>query len=315
MVGGIVVTQIRSKQYDLLAIAALDDANYISVVASIGMVMVPFGLLVGCLLSWMLVRVLQAQRSLPAAIRAGLRNQEFFIELQPIVRLSDQQWVGAEVLLRWRRQDGQLMRPDLFIAAAEDARMIRQITARVLELAKPVLDLLARREDGFFLSVNMSADDLYDNGLPDQLATLLTQTRADASQLRVEITERAFVDGKRADHQLESIRSLGIQVSIDDFGTGYSALSELINVQADALKIDKAFIDTIGGEAVTSQVAAHIVEMAHSLSLQLIAEGVEQAEQADILESWGVQYAQGWLFSKALPIDVFMSLLDKKKFA
>lgn len=312
MARGTAITQMRSKVYDLMAVAALGDQHYIGVVTGLAMVMVPFGLLAGGLLSWLLLRIMRAQITMPAAIRAGLRNREFFIELQPIVRLSDREWVGAEVLLRWRRQDGRMVRPDLFIGAAEDAGMIRQITSHVLELAAPALRALAGRDDGFFLSVNLATDDLYDEGISEQLGGLLARTRSRASQLRVEITERAFLDVKRAERQLERIRALGIHVSIDDFGTGYSSLGELISLKVDALKIDKAFVGTIGGEAVTSQVAAHIVEMAHALSLQITAEGVEEPHQADILHDWGVQYGQGWLFSRSLPLDAFLSSLGEK---
>ena len=312
-IDGTAVTQLRSKDYDLLAIAAVGDENYWVALGGHAAAMAPFGLIVGALLSWMVLRLIHAQTTLPSAIRTGLRNREFFIELQPIVRLSDRVWVGAEVLLRWRRRDGELVRPDLFIPAAEDAGMIRQVTSRVLQLAEPVLHAIASRDEAFFLSVNIAADDLYDDGISDQLSGLLASTHSQASQLRVEITERAFLDIGRAKHQLECIRALGIPVAIDDFGTGHAGLSELIGLKVDALKIDKTFIDTIGSEAATSEVAAHIVEIAHALSLQITAEGVEEEAQAEILADWGVQCAQGWLFSKALPIDVFLAHMDREQ--
>lgn len=313
MDGGTAVAQMRSNNYDLLAIAALGDEHYSGVVTGFARVMVPFGLVVGGLLSWLLLRIMRAQTTLPAAIRAGLRNREFFIELQPIVRLSDRAWVGAEVLLRWRRQDGRLVRPDLFIAAAEESGLIRQVTARVLELTAPVLRGIAGREDGFFLSVNLAADDLHHEAIAGQLAALLASTGASGPQLHVEITERALLDETLSQPQLEAIRALGVAISIDDFGTGYSSLSGLVGLRVDALKIDKAFVDTIGSEAVTSHVASHIVEMAHALSLQMIAEGVESPRQADTLAQWRVQYGQGWLFSASLPVGAFLSRLPVAK--
>ena len=229
------------------------------------------------------------------------------------MRLSDRAWVGAEVLMRWRRRDGELVRPDLFITAAEDAGMIRQVTRRVLQLAEPALHAIASRDEHFFLSVNIAAQDLYDDGLCEQLETILEKTHSRASRLRVEITERAFLDVERAEHQLACIRALGVDVAIDDFGTGHWGLSELIRLKVDVVKIDKSFIDTIGSEAVTSQVAQHIVEMAHDLSLQITAEGVEKEAQAEILAAWGVQNAQGWLFSKALPFDALLAGLETER--
>lgn len=310
---GAAVTQMRSKEYDLLAIAAVGDEHYTGVVTGFARIMVPFGLLAGGLLSWLLLRILRMQMTMSAAIRNGLRNREFFIELQPIVDLADQRWVGAEVLLRWRRQDGRMVRPDLFIAAAEEAGIIRQITARVLELTKPVLASLAGRQDGMFLSINLAADDLHHDGIAGQLAALLQQTHASSSQLHVEITERAFLDGKRSQPQLAAIRALGIEIAIDDFGTGYSSLSNLVDLKVDVLKIDKAFVDTIGGEAVTSHVAAHIVEIAHALSLRMVAEGIEQPHQVDTLMEWRVQHGQGWLFAKAMPVETFLARLPQER--
>ncbi len=125
----------------------------------------------------------------------------------------------------------------------------------------------------------------------------------------MEITERAFVDEGLSGPQLEAIRALGIEIAIDDFGTGYSSLSGLVGLKVDALKIDKAFVDTICSDAVTSHVAAHIVEMAHALSLRMIAEGIETRHQADTLDGWRVQYGQGWYFAKAMPVQAVLDRL------
>ncbi|MDI1253099.1 EAL domain-containing protein [Thermomonas sp.] len=123
-----------------------------------------------------------------------------------------------------------------------------------------------------------------------------------AASLMVEMTEHSFLDAERASQAVKAIRALGIRVAIDDFDTGFSNLSHLAKLKTDCLKIDKVFIEAIGTDAPTSEVALHIIHMAESLGLTVIGEGIETEAQAQFLLEYGVGYGQGWLYARAVPM-------------
>ena len=306
LIGRNVVSQVRSHDFDLAAVAALNEEDYGRELALFAKILVPIGLLMGMLLAYAVTRVAKGQMSLPAVIRSGLRNREFFVVFQPVVRLQDRTWVGAEALIRWKRPDGQVIGPDLFIPAAEETGLIHAITAEVLRLVEPTLAALARRDDDVFLSINLSRQDLHEAGMEAMLHDLIARSGARPAQLHLEITERGLTHTDDARLLIDRVRAQGLCVAVDDFGTGYSSLSELGRLNLDTIKIDKAFVDTIDGATVTSQVASHIVEMAHALSLGMIAEGIEREAQAQILESWRVQFGQGYLFARPMSRHAFL---------
>jgi sensor c-di-GMP phosphodiesterase-like protein len=312
LIGRNVVSQVRSHDFDLAAVAALNEEDYGRELALFAKILVPIGLLMGMLLAYAVTRVAKGQMSLPAVIRSGLRNREFFVVFQPVVRLQDRTWVGAEALIRWKRPDGQVIRPDLFIPAAEETGLIHAITAEVLRLVEPTLAALARRDDDVFLSINLSRQDLQEAGMEAMLHDLIARSGARPAQLHLEITERGLADTDDARLLIDRVRAQGLCVAVDDFGTGYSSLSELGRLNLDTIKIDKAFVDTIDGATVTSQVASHIVEMAHALSLGMIAEGIEREAQAQILESWRVQFGQGYLFARPMSRLAFLEGLARQ---
>jgi sensor c-di-GMP phosphodiesterase-like protein len=244
------------------------------------------------------------------AVRIGFGNGEFFLEYQPIISLGQARCIGAEALVRWRRWDGEPMSPEMFIPAAEQAGLIQPLTDQVIDRVVGDLGtLLAARRD-LHVAVNIAACDLLSERVAAVIARRLAGTGVEPSQIGLEATERGFVDAASARVVIDRLRVIGHAVAIDDFGTGYSSLSYLQSFRVDALKIDKSFVDAIGADAATSGVIDHIIAMAKQLRLQIVAEGVENARQADYLRARGVDVGQGYYFSRPLSPEDFKTFAE-----
>lgn len=273
--------------------------------------LLPISLLLAILIGWLVLQLARQRQSLGGELQGALRRGELQVLYQPIFDLRNRQCVGAEALLRWRRPDGTLTSPDLFIPLAENTGQIRQITDFVLQRLLEQLGQLLRANPQLYISVNLAACDVMVPRVGQVMARLLALHRVAARQIAFEVTERGLIDVDIARDNLQALRDVGHQVLIDDFGTGYCSLAYLQTLPVDCLKIDKAFIDALGHDAASSGVAPHIIRMAHALELKVIAEGIEYESQASLLSSEGVNFGQGWLFAHALSAVQFIELITR----
>jgi len=248
--------------------------------------------------------VLSQRLEMEADLRRAIGAGEFVVHYQPIVSLAGGDLVGLEALVRWAHGD-VLVPPGEFIPVAEDMGLIVPIGKWVLREAMQQVRRWQDRHHGLHrlgLSVNISARQLRQPELVDDIVDALQATRFDPSCLTLEITETALLrDTSRALETLDDLRALGIHLALDDFGTGYSSLSYLREFPIDAIKIDKSFVGGITHGSEEAAVARAVIELGRTLDIDTVAEGIEGAHQLEELRSLRCDYGQGYHFSPPLP--------------
>ena len=251
---------------------------------------------------------------LEAELRRALDEGELVLHFQPIVELPSGRVSGAEALLRWSHPTRGLLPPSEFIAVAEESDLINELGRWVLRASVAHVKVWEERWGAgrFAVSVNVAARQLLAPWLVEEVATVLADTGIAPSSLVLEITEGALMsdDNRPIEATLNGLKDLGVQLAIDDFGTGWSSLARLSAFPVDKLKIDRAFVREIHGPDDDVPLIAAIVAMAHSLGLQLVAEGVETLEQLACLHGLGVEEVQGFLLARPLTTDALEELLD-----
>ena len=246
-----------------------------------------------------------ARLELEADLRKAVLDGEFVVHYQPIFDVETGAIVGFEALVRWQHPTRGLLQPDSFIPFAEEIGVIESIDRFVL--GRACSQARSWQDDGLvatnlLVSVNLSAREITDARIKDSVATSLDGSGFEAKHLILEITERAVLsDIEAAVQNLEALRALGLRIAIDDFGTGYSSISHLERLPIDILKIDKSFLSVMTKRDNMPDLAQAIVQLAHTLGLVPIAEGVERPEQASRLRKLGCRLAQG--YHLGMPLD------------
>ncbi|WP_420546710.1 EAL domain-containing protein [Curvivirga sp.] len=257
----------------------------------------------------------EKRHQLESALHHGLENDEFHVYYQPITDMSNSRTACAEALVRWNHPELGFISPDDFIPLAEEIGLIVPMGELILRKAclqaVKWIEEIGSNAPG--VAVNMSSFQFQRQHIPTLVKEILINTGLPATKLTLEITERLLiVDTDEILQQLQEIRELGVGLSIDDFGTGYSSLSYLKKFPITKLKIDKAFIQDMETDEENMALVDSILNMAKSLKLEVVAEGVETQEQEDILRERGCDFVQGYLHSRPLYRKDFMTYLINK---
>jgi diguanylate cyclase (GGDEF)-like protein/PAS domain S-box-containing protein len=249
-------------------------------------------------------------------LRRAIEDEEFVVCYQPIVDLRSGEALGVEALVRWEHPEQQgLISPSQFVPVAEEAGLVVPMGRWVLEEAcrqgaqwhqeYPHLPPLV-------MAVNLSAKQLQHPDVAETIEETLKETGFDAHYLSLDITETLYIEALEGHTAvLDKLKRLGVRISIDDFGTGYSSLAYLKRLPADALKIDKSFIKGIGEDLEDTAIVQMVIELAHTLGMKVIAEGVESEMQAEQLKEMGCDWGQGFYFSEPLPPEAASEFLAR----
>jgi diguanylate cyclase (GGDEF)-like protein len=244
--------------------------------------------------------------TLMSELRQAIEREQLHLYYQPKISLKSGRLYGAEALVRWHHPRHGFISPDEFIPMAERTRVIKHLTLWALK--KTFRQCADWHNQGLTLivSVNLSTRDLHDPELPDIIAGIAASTGINPGWMMLEITESSIMtDPERSLEIIQRLHEMGYQLSIDDFGTGYSSLAYLKKMPLTELKIDKSFVSDVLQSENDAVIVKATINLAHNLGLKVTAEGVESKQVLDLLNSYDCDIAQGYFFSKPLPIDAF----------
>ncbi|HTU13753.1 MAG TPA: EAL domain-containing protein [Solirubrobacterales bacterium] len=235
-------------------------------------------------------------------LRRGIDRRELELHFQPKVRAADLRVVGCEALVRWRHPEWGLLGPSAFLGVAEAEQMIGEITSEVIRMS--MLASAHWRRNGWEggLSVNLSAVDLNDSGLPDRIRTLADDADADLDAVTFEISEDfVLAGGCDPAPVIAELASVAGALSLDDFGAGATSLAHLCDLEIDEIKLDRSLVSRVESSAKSRIVIDSIIEMAHRIGLTVVAEGIESRRCAEFLRTTGCDELQGFFFGRPVP--------------
>jgi len=257
----------------------------------------------------------RASLVLDSDLREAIDKEQFVLEYQPQIAVKNGEIVGAEALLRWRRPGQGLLYPSAFLTRAEENGLIIRINEWVLrEACREAKSWQRHAELPIRVGVNLSSAQFFKQNVPLMIAKVLADTGLDPCLLDLELTESLVMhDAEAVASDLQLLRDLGVGISIDDFGTRYSTFSYVKQFPVDRLKIDQCFVRDMTANPSDAAIVRAIVSLAHSLDLEVTAEGVETIEQAALLRTEGCEYLQGFYFAEPMSAKDFLAFLSENR--
>jgi len=244
-------------------------------------------------------------------IEWALAAGEFVPYYQPIVDITTGQLRGAEVLVRWKKPDGSLVLPGAFIPLAESSGMIRAMTLDLMRRVNDEAGKAIGERPGLKVAFNFASKLFGDDTVVKDVYDIFAKSPIKLTQVVLEVTERDPIENFAATRQIiAALQSFGIRIAIDDVGTGHSGLSYMLKLGVDIIKIDKMFVDSIGTDRNSTTIIETLVDLAHNMRMDVVAEGVENFEQVMHLREIGIRAAQGYVFAPPLPGSAFLSLVE-----
>lgn len=252
---------------------------------------------------------------LESDLRRAIERDELRVFYQPIIHLATGTLYGFEALVRWYHPHRGLISPGQFVLVAEETGLIVELDRWIFQRAAEQLAVWDQRfgDLDLSISVNCSNRSFHDPELVDYIASVLDRTGLGDSRIALEITEGVLIDDeKRAARDIERLKELGVKISLDDFGTGYASLSMLHALPIDILKIDRSFIKRMERQDGGLKMVKTVLDLARSLGMRAVAEGVETMLQLDHLQGMDCEFGQGYLFSKPLDSDMTGALIARR---
>ncbi|MEO1066536.1 MAG: EAL domain-containing protein [Pseudomonadota bacterium] len=262
---------------------------------------------------WFLVLyALKPRKARTNEIEAGIERGEFIPFYQPTFDVQTGELMGCEVLIRWRKPDGQILPPGAFIGLAEATGLAIPMTRSLMMNVVDEMEDLHEARPTLKIGINLFDDHFENLDIIYDIKEIFGPSKIAYSQLMFEVTERQPLnDIERARVVIRNMRSLGSKVALDDAGTGHGGLAYLQQLGLDVIKIDKLFIDAIGTDSLSAPIVDSLITLAESLGMDIVAEGVEEPMQVEYLREKGVRLAQGYLFAKPLPGETYKRLIEK----
>ena len=266
---------------------------------------------IAILLAFAALTIRRAPGNPVADIERALAAGEFVPYYQPIVDIRSGQLLGAEVLVRWRKPDGSLVLPGAFIPLAESSGLIREMTRDLMRRVCVEAGSAIGCRPALKISFNFAGQLFSDESIVKDVRKIFSGSPIKLSQVVLELTERDPIENFTETRQvIAALQGLGVRIAIDDVGTGHSGLSYMLKLGVDIIKIDKMFVDAIGTDRNSTTIVETLVDLAHNMRMDVVAEGVETFEQVMHLRELGIRSAQGYVFAPPLPGSSFLQLVE-----